>query len=1052
MVNPKGNKKGTRGLRNSASKRSGGGSAENAIPDVYQEMLADAVASSPTRLDEGGRTLKRRRVGGRVVMQGADEESVHHSDYASIVAGDTDAGDSVASTSLALQQTAYNDSDNSADSDMDWEEIQLQGGSTNDALNDSAHDEGPMELTLGDSRKDSRAHGPPKRKPATAAEKKIRLELHKMHLLSLLAHVHKRNHWCNDQGVQDQVKKLLTKNTISYLNPEESLSQFQRSRSFIDGLTQASDAFKREFKITTRGMSRSYWAESSEALASTELPGDLDLPVQKADFRLLARKLEGSRDIGSQLFCALLRSAGAEARLVCSLQPLPFTPSTKSSTPQKPRPVMIIADPESRTVTTDDESGADAGTDTSSRTADIIAPRSLARRINATQPQQTGQSALRPMDNGVSPKMKKARQKRIVESRYPIYWVEAFNAAVQKWIPVDPLVTNTIAKPSKFEPPASDPENNMSYVIAFETDGAARDVTRRYVKAYNAKTRKNRVEVTKGGERWWRRVLKLFDRLYDLDRDQVEDAELAAKEAAEEMPRNVQDFKDHPYYALERHLRRNEVIHPKREVGKVPAGKAGASATDKALESIYRRRDVHVVKSADSWYRLGREIKPGEQPLKRVQPRRGQGAREEDDGPADEDEDGAGTGLYAPFQTVPYEAPPVVNGRIPKNEYGNLDIYASTMVPKGGVHIMHPETARAAKVLGIDYADAVTGFEFRGRRGTAVIKGAVVAAGYAEAVQAVIGGFEDQRAEAEELRRSHEAIRMWKKFMVGLRIRERIEGYDVEGERDVVKEELEKADEEIEDDEGGGFLPDRDGAIAEPTVARSYQPYPAEFKDEGGGFLPESPIGGSDLVAFQTEGHITRDATVQAEDSGEGGFLSETIDEEAEEALRDTEMLHAKGHDIEDFLDKASAGPHDFDEFCSPGEPDQGGGFIIEDDSATNDETPHEEESLPQTAGLGLTDQELAEATMLQQMHESKGESIPHAKMKEEDQIAPLPKEEEMQADDLDVQGTPQQASEIEEQDSPPRHTGSDNEEDRGSLLSHDPEDEDAEPEWLASD
>ena len=202
MVNSKGNKKGTRGLRNSASKRSGGGSAKTVIPDVYQEMLADAVASSPTRLDEGGRTLKRRRVGGRVVTQGADDQSVHHSDYASIVAGDTDAGDSVASTGLALQQTAYNDSDDSADSDMDWEEVELQGGNTNDALNDSANDEGPMELTLGDSRKDSRAHGPPKRKPATAAEKKIRLEVHKMHLLSLLAHVHKRNHWCNDQGVQ----------------------------------------------------------------------------------------------------------------------------------------------------------------------------------------------------------------------------------------------------------------------------------------------------------------------------------------------------------------------------------------------------------------------------------------------------------------------------------------------------------------------------------------------------------------------------------------------------------------------------------------------------------------------------------------------------------------------------------------------------------------------------------------------------------------------------------------------------------------------------------
>lgn len=196
--------------------------------------------------------------------------------------------------------------------------------------------------------------------------------------------------------------------------------------------------------------------------------------------------------------------------------------------------------------------------------------------------------------------------KRIRESPFPVYWVEAFNEAVQKWVPVDPLVTKTVSKPSKFEPPASDSQNNLSYVLAFEDDGSARDITRRYTKAYNAKTRKARVEATKGGEKWWRKVLKIYKRLYELPRDQVEDAELAAREAAEEMPRNVMDFKDHPYYALERHLRRGEVIHPKREVGKVGAGRGGGS---QVLEPIFRRRDVHVVKSADSWYRQGREIK-----------------------------------------------------------------------------------------------------------------------------------------------------------------------------------------------------------------------------------------------------------------------------------------------------------------------------------------------------------------------------------------------------------------------------------------------------------
>ena len=70
------------------------------------------------------------------------------------------------------------------------------------------------------------------------------------------------------------------------------------------------------------------------------------------------------------------------------------------------------------------------------------------------------------------------------------------------------------------------------------------------------------------------------------------------------MPRNVQDFKDHPVYVLERHLKHNQVIHLKKEVGKVNIGTAALSN----MESVYRRRDVHIVRSADTWYRFGREV------------------------------------------------------------------------------------------------------------------------------------------------------------------------------------------------------------------------------------------------------------------------------------------------------------------------------------------------------------------------------------------------------------------------------------------------------------
>ena len=466
-------------------------------------------------------------------------------------------------------------------------------------------------------------------------------------------------------------------------------------------------------------------------------------------------------------------------------------------------------------------------------------------------------------------------KRSIRESKYPVYWVEAFNEAVQKWVPVDPLVTQTVFKPSKFEPPAGERENNLSYVVAFDDDGSACDVTRRYAKAYNAKTRRERVESTKGGEIWWKRAMRMFKRRHRFDRDQLENAELATKEAAEPMPRNVQDFKDHPYYALERHMRRHEIIHPKREIGKVGTGR-GHNVS--ALESVYRRCDVLIVQSADKWYRMGREIKDGEQPLKRVVARR---PREAPVDPDDVEEENAGTALYAFHQTTLYQPPPVSNGRIPRNVYGNLDIYAPNMVPTGGLHIKHPETARAAKVLGIDYADAVTGFMFKGRHGTAVVTGAVIAAENAEAVHELLVAFQNERAHIEGERRSTEALAMWRRLLMGLRIRERIDGYKIEGEGDAEDAEPDdlRADEEDLDDDGGGFLPGHGSRPStEPPAQNKIQTWSMDHD------LNRQRVNPITEISRQMSVRKPRDLSIDAsEDNDGGGFL---IDDDADEGLQ----------------------------------------------------------------------------------------------------------------------------------------------------------------------
>ena len=112
----------------------------------------------------------------------------------------------------------------------------------------------------------------------------------------------------------------------------------------MDGLTQTSEVFRGRFRVNARGMGKPRWADSAETLAMLQPPDDIDLPMQISDFRDAASELEGSRDIGSQLYCAMLRAAGCEARLVCSLQPLPFQPSQKVELQQVQQCAQKIAE------------------------------------------------------------------------------------------------------------------------------------------------------------------------------------------------------------------------------------------------------------------------------------------------------------------------------------------------------------------------------------------------------------------------------------------------------------------------------------------------------------------------------------------------------------------------------------------------------------------------------------------------------------------------------------------------------------------------------------
>jgi xeroderma pigmentosum group C-complementing protein len=90
------------------------------------------------------------------------------------------------------------------------------------------------------------------------------------------------------------------------------------------------------------------------------------------------------------------------------------------------------------------------------------------------------------------------------------------------------------------------------------------------------------------------------------DRDQLEEIDLSNHLLKEPVPKKIDDFRGHPLYVLDRHLRRNEVLRPgATPVGALTSGKGMNLKT----ENIFKRRDVMPCYSTREWFRKGRIVK-----------------------------------------------------------------------------------------------------------------------------------------------------------------------------------------------------------------------------------------------------------------------------------------------------------------------------------------------------------------------------------------------------------------------------------------------------------
>ncbi|XP_060036608.1 DNA repair protein complementing XP-C cells isoform X2 [Erinaceus europaeus] len=331
-------------------------------------------------------------------------------------------------------------------------------------------------------------------------------------------------------------------------------------------------------------------------------------------------------------------------------------------------------------------------------------------------------------------------------------WLEVFCEREERWVCVD-CVHGVVGQPLACYQYASKP---LAYVVGIDNHGWARDVTPRYDPVWMTATRKCRVN-----PEWWAQTLRPF-RSPQLERERKEDLEFQAKHLDQPLPTAVSTYKNHPLYALKRHLLKYEAIYP--ETATILGYCRG--------EAVYSRDCVHTLHSRDTWLKQARVVRLGEVPYKMVKgySNRARKARQAEPQLREQND----LGLFGLWQTEEYQPPVAVDGKVPRNEFGNVYLFLPSMMPIGCVQLRLPNLHRVARKLGIDCVQAITGFDFHGGYSHPVTDGYIVCEEFRDVL---LTAWENEQAlieQREKERREKRVLGHWKLLTRGLLIRERL--------------------------------------------------------------------------------------------------------------------------------------------------------------------------------------------------------------------------------------------------------------------------------------
>lgn len=565
-----------------------------------------------------------------------------------------------------------------------WQPHDYDSESTDSEIEDVelAQEPGSFLIRIQDGQKEE------ERKQQRKLKRKKRLAIHNMGLLAYLTMAKKRNEMLRSKKILKTLKQLLPPSFMS-----KHVKVFKKLLQNPDN-----DADKHLIyilKYLIKWFRLNYRTDCNGLRVLGYLPDNVNPedyyphPPQKqigsvSDFCRVIKRFKHNRDTGSQIFTGLLRSLGFDARLVFSL---PLLPASNSCSLEQPKMnVQLLS---------------------TNKDNDLLYPYFWTELINPLNPQEV--IVLEPTCF-LEEEKQLVRVRRVGrEFNKDIDFVDFFNPKTRDLLNVMP---------------------SLQYVVAFDSKGLTMDVSPRYM--YDVAFRYfGKLDLRTDSGRsalLFQSVLRSMNTgiLYS-DLDNLELNFLRSVAFANlTIPQTLAGVRRNPNIVTKESLRYNEALKKSsHSITKI-------KLSDGSKHRVYLGNQILYGRSEQQWKFLGRSILPEqiETPIRihnslqmlRTKRRKlmtlnGKLACE--------------TRLYNFEQTCPFIKQEVSNGKIPRNQYGNIEIFSPIMIPTGCTWItwsyielilrLYSKRKIPTKIQSeIEYVPVVIGFDFRTKPGYAV--------------------------------------------------------------------------------------------------------------------------------------------------------------------------------------------------------------------------------------------------------------------------------------------------------------------------------------------